>query len=134
MIEEYNKSGSKAQIWKKKIHKKFKDKCFFCSLPNSERFPRLDAHHIKFINESNDWFDENNGLLLCKDCHIKLHQIISALDKKRRKINDPVPRIERDKKIRDLHKKKHLSYRALANIFHISQTRVMQIVNREVDK
>ena len=130
-IKKFNKRGWKAQMWKAKIHGKFENKCYFCGKKNEDKYPILDTHHINPVSElPEDWFKIENGLLLCKDCHIKLHKFIKEIEDKRRKINHPISHTERDKKIKELHSKKHLSYRALANIFHLSQTRIMQVINK----
>lgn len=40
-----------------------------------QRGGELNAHHIKYFSKHNNLrYDINNGITLCKDCHIKVHR------------------------------------------------------------
>lgn len=56
--------------WRIKVLERDHYKCQHCSSKNN-----LHAHHIKrFVDYPELRFDINNGLTLCKSCHIEIHK------------------------------------------------------------
>lgn len=57
--------------WRKAVFERDRYTCLHCGDTESE----LNAHHIKpFSIYPESRFDINNGLTLCKKCHVKLHK------------------------------------------------------------
>ncbi len=57
--------------WRKEVYKRDYWTCKICDV--KQRFPV--AHHIKsFKHFPEDRFDIDNGVTLCRSCHIKVHQ------------------------------------------------------------
>lgn len=64
----------KLKDWSKKISEKYRCTCDGCGATAESKGRKLDSHHIKprgLFPESR--FDVDNGILLCRSCHKKLH-------------------------------------------------------------
>ncbi len=66
----YNKRGTKDyQEWRKIILDKYDNKCCMC---NSDK--DLDVHHVVPVSvDISKITDPENGIVLCRNCHRKLH-------------------------------------------------------------
>jgi len=57
-------------IWRKEIYKKDRWTCRICGSKK-----QIVAHHLKLFSEYPELrFDINNGITLCRSCHLKLHK------------------------------------------------------------
>lgn len=70
-------SSLEYQNWRKKIYERDNYTCQLCkkkSMPKNSLI--INAHHIKPIYKYPKLiFDLNNGITLCKSCHIKIHKL-----------------------------------------------------------
>jgi len=58
--------------WRKNIYEKFDYTCVICD----NRGYKINAHHLNGYHwDKENRFNINNGVVLCKDCHILFHQI-----------------------------------------------------------
>lgn len=58
------------QLWRDAIHKKYNETCQECGKTTGI----MHAHHIKeYANNPEKRYDISNGILLCEECHKKLH-------------------------------------------------------------
>lgn len=65
------RNSTEIKIWRSKVFKRDNYTCQHCNKKGGE----LNAHHIKtFAKFPELRFDVNNGLTLCKNCHINLHK------------------------------------------------------------
>ena len=70
-------SQSKYKIWRELIFIRDNWICKECG----QRGLRLEAHHIKSWRDYPELrFDVNNGITLCKDCHLDIHRSIKCND------------------------------------------------------
>jgi 5-methylcytosine-specific restriction endonuclease McrA len=63
------------KLWKRRVRKKYGYTCAHCGEGKYSRKNRLECHHIKpksLFRKS--ILREENGLLLCKKCHIEEHK------------------------------------------------------------
>jgi len=70
-FEQISNYRIKMRIWKLKVKEADNMKCMMCG--NTKH---LHVNHIipvRDISNSNDLFDINNGITLCKKCHLKIH-------------------------------------------------------------
>lgn len=66
-----NRSSKDYQEWRKAVFERDDYKCRLCGRRGCE----LNAHHIKYWSKSPEYrFDVNNGITLCKSCHIDYHK------------------------------------------------------------
>ena len=66
----YSIYGEDRRIWRKEVHEKHNYTCVCCKQYRG----RLNAHHLNGYNWDVDGrFDVNNGVTLCKDCHLDFH-------------------------------------------------------------
>ena len=127
------KKTSRYYKWQGEIRNKTNDKCLFCN--KDGEIESLSCHHLKEKKKFPELiYDFKNGISLCSECHLLLHKIIREIEKNKKHINFPISNPKRDKKIFELYMKKHLSYRALGRIFHLSSTRIKQIVDKRIVK
>lgn len=58
------------KLWEEKVIRKFGSVCQLCGSKE-----RIEVHHIKPLRElkESEWYDENNGLPLCHQCHKKTY-------------------------------------------------------------
>lgn len=83
MAKEFAKAFYNSKKWKdcrEYIYNKYFGICAECGKPGEE------VHHIKFltpsnINDPSISLNEDNLILLCKDCHFKKHKDTNPLDK-----------------------------------------------------
>jgi len=61
-------------IWRKKVFERDKYICQECGVKHSRENPIHSHHIIKFSESIELMFDVNNGVTLCKSCHIKIHK------------------------------------------------------------
>jgi ribosomal protein L37AE/L43A len=67
--DERARIGSLLKSWRKQVLNKFKKKCNICG--NGEK---LHAHHLNgFLLDPANRLNVENGVCLCKKCHIKFH-------------------------------------------------------------
>lgn len=58
------------QLWRDAIHKKYNETCQKCGKTTGI----MHAHHIKeYAKHPEKRYDISNGILLCEECHKKLH-------------------------------------------------------------
>lgn len=62
----------------KKATKKFAKKCYFC---NENNYVSLQCHRIIF-GENNGTYEDKNVLVVCGNCHAKIHAGIIKIDRK----------------------------------------------------
>jgi len=63
------------KLWKRRVRKKYNYQCAHCGQDKYDRKNRLECHHIKpksLFRRS--ILREENGMLLCKKCHIEEHK------------------------------------------------------------
>lgn len=72
--------SDKYKEWRRKVFIRDKFTCQKCG----HRFINIIAHHIKYFSEYKElWFELDNGMTLCRGCHMKFH-------KPSKKISEPV--------------------------------------------
>lgn len=58
------------ELWREAIFKKYDDTCQSCG----KKGGKMHAHHIKeYAKNPEKRYDISNGILLCEDCHKKIH-------------------------------------------------------------
>jgi Mor family transcriptional regulator len=69
--KEINNFKYKLKIWSAKVIERDEIKCVMC-----ESNEKLESHHItpvRHILNKEDLFDTNNGITLCRKCHLSIH-------------------------------------------------------------
>ena len=67
------RNSKKHQKWSMLVYKKYLFKCQKCNIHCMKG--NIIAHHIKPFKEYEELrFDVNNGVTLCRSCHINLHR------------------------------------------------------------
>lgn len=70
------------KTWGDKIRKRFEHRCADCRktyVECRELKIKLDAHHIAPVHANPELrYDLNNGVALCRPCHIKAHEILKT--------------------------------------------------------
>lgn len=65
------RNSKKMAYWRSDVFERDKFTCQKCFQIGGE----LNAHHIKYFSEYPELrFDVNNGITLCKSCHIEIHK------------------------------------------------------------
>ena len=62
-------------LWRKAVYKRAKGRCELCSSPKG-----VDCHHI-FGRSKSVRYELENGILLCRLCHIKAHRNVKKFRK-----------------------------------------------------
>lgn len=66
------RSSSKDRKWKKEVHKRDNDTCVCCGKENLS--PKY-AHHLYSHHSHKELrYDVDNGVTLCKECHLDFHR------------------------------------------------------------
>ena len=73
------RNSSSMKQWRKAVFERDEYKCRMCG----KKGGKLNAHHIKPFSLYPDLrFDVNNGITLCRQCHIELHKSERAWEMK----------------------------------------------------
>lgn len=66
------------EIWKLEVYKRDKGKCRLCGIRCDDK--TIVAHHLNNFNDFPELrFSVDNGIVLCRSCHIKLHNYAEKL-------------------------------------------------------
>ena len=61
------------KVWKLEVYKRDKGVCRFCGIRCNNK--TIVAHHLKLFRDFPELrFVVDNGITLCRSCHVKLHQ------------------------------------------------------------
>ena len=59
--------------WRKLRLKKLVEAKFTCQKCGDVTAERLELHHVKPVSEGGSWFDPENVMVVCLDCHLLAH-------------------------------------------------------------